>query len=94
MNALALYDSQYGDTQRIAQAIAGKLAEFGEARAVRLDPRRPVELQGADVFIVGARRRDGDPLRPSSPSSKKSHPKSCAIWRLLASIPASGCPAL
>jgi flavodoxin len=53
MNALALYDSQYGDTQRIAQAIAGKLAEFGEARAVRLDPRQPVELQGADVFIVG-----------------------------------------
>ena len=53
MNALVLYDSQYGDTQRIAQAIADKLAEFGEARAVRLDPSQPVELQGVDVFIVG-----------------------------------------
>ena len=53
MNALVLYDSQYGDTQRIAQAIADKLAEFGEARAIRLDPRQPVELQGVDVFIVG-----------------------------------------
>jgi flavodoxin len=53
MNTLVLYDSQYGDTQRIAQGIADKLAEFGEARAVRLDPRQPVELQGVEVFIVG-----------------------------------------
>ena len=54
MNALVLYDSQYGDTERIAQAIADTLAEFGEARAVRLDPAQPVELQGLDVFIVGS----------------------------------------
>ena len=53
MNALVLYDSQYGDTERIAQAIADILGEFGEARALRLDPRQPVELQGVDVFIVG-----------------------------------------
>src|SRR5215212_7688415 len=54
MNALVLYDSQYGDTERIAQAIADTLAEFGEARAVRLDPAQPVELQGLDVFILGS----------------------------------------
>src|SRR5215203_2907235 len=53
MNALVLYDSQYGDTERIAQAIADTLGEFGEARAVRLDPRQSVELQGLDLFIVG-----------------------------------------
>ena len=53
MNALIVYDSQYGDTERIAQAIAEKLAEFGEARALRLDPAHHVELQGVDVFIVG-----------------------------------------
>jgi flavodoxin len=53
MNALVLYDSQYGDTQRIAQAIANALGEFGEARAVRLDPAQPLELQGVDLFIVG-----------------------------------------
>jgi flavodoxin len=53
MNALVLYDSQYGDTERIAQAIADTLAEFGEAQAVRLDPSQPVDLQGVDVFIVG-----------------------------------------
>src|SRR5215208_4779829 len=53
MNALVLYDSQYGDTERIAQAIADTLDGFGEARAVRLDPGQPVQLQGVDVFIVG-----------------------------------------
>ena len=53
MNTLVLYDSQYGDTQRIARAIADKLAEFGEARALRLDPRQPLQLQGVDLFILG-----------------------------------------
>ena len=53
MNALVLYDSQYGDTERIAQAITDTLGEFGEARAVRLDPRQSVELQGLDLFILG-----------------------------------------
>ena len=53
MNALVLYDSQYGDTERIAQAIANAFGEFGEARAVRLDPGQPVELQGLDLFILG-----------------------------------------
>src|SRR5215203_1123476 len=54
MIALVLYDSQYGDTERIAQAIADTLGEFGEVRAVRLDPAQSVELQGLDVFIVGS----------------------------------------
>jgi len=53
MNALVVYDSQYGNTERIAQAIADTLGEFGEARAVRLDPGQPVESQGVDMFIVG-----------------------------------------
>src|SRR5215204_1887024 len=53
MNALVVYDSQYGDTQRIAQAIADTLGEFGEARAVRLDLTQPVQLQGVDLFILG-----------------------------------------
>jgi flavodoxin len=53
MNALVLHDSQYGDTEPIAQAIANALGEFGEARALRLDPAQPLELQGVDLFILG-----------------------------------------
>src|SRR5215208_1633581 len=54
MNALVVYDSQYGNTERIAQVIADTLGEFGAARALGLDPREPlVELQGVEMFIVG-----------------------------------------
>ena len=53
MNALIVYDSQYGNTERIAQAIADTLREFGEVRAIRLDPGQPVALQVVDMLIVG-----------------------------------------
>jgi len=53
MNALIVYDSQYGNTERIAQAIADTLREFGEVRAIRLDPGQPVKLQVVDMLIVG-----------------------------------------
>jgi menaquinone-dependent protoporphyrinogen IX oxidase len=53
MNALIVYDSQYGDTERIAQAIADTLRESGEVRAIRLELGHPVELQGVDMFLVG-----------------------------------------
>lgn len=54
MNALVIYDSQFGNTERIAQAIADILHAFGPAQAVRLDPAHPVELQGADMLILGS----------------------------------------
>lgn len=53
MNALVLYDSQYGNTERIAQTIADALREHAEVRLVRLDPAHPVDLQGADLLVVG-----------------------------------------
>ena len=53
MNALVLYDSQYGNTERIARVIADTLGEFGEARAVGVDPGQGVELAGVDMLIVG-----------------------------------------
>ena len=53
MNALVLYDSQYGNTERIAQAIADTLRTSGEVQAIRLEPGHPVEFQGVDMFVVG-----------------------------------------
>jgi len=54
VNALVVYDSQFGNTERIAQAIAGALSAGGEARAVRVNPAQLVELQGVDLLIVGS----------------------------------------
>ena len=52
MNTLVVYDSQFGNTERIAQAIAGTLRSFGQAQAVRVDPTHPGEFQGVDMLIL------------------------------------------
>ena len=53
MNALVIYDSQYGNTQRIATAIADTLRTTGDVRLVRVDPAQPLELGDADLLILG-----------------------------------------
>ncbi len=53
MNTLVLYDSQYGNTERIAQAIADTCRASGKARAIRLESGRLGELRGLDLLIVG-----------------------------------------
>jgi flavodoxin len=54
MNALVIYDSQYGNTERIAQAIADTLSQAGQARAVRVDKESPCSLEGVDLLIMGS----------------------------------------
>jgi flavodoxin I len=54
MNTVVVYDSQYGNTERIAQTIADALRAFGQAQAVRVDPARPVSLEGVDLLILGS----------------------------------------
>jgi len=53
MNTLVVYDSQYGNTERIAQSIADTLREFGQAQAVHVAQAHPMEFQGVDLLIVG-----------------------------------------
>jgi len=53
MNTFIVYDSQFGNTERIAQAIADKVRAFGQASAVRVDPAHPVSFQGVDLLILG-----------------------------------------
>ncbi len=54
MNTLVVYDSQYGNTERIAQAIADTLGTFGQAQAVHVDPGHQVSFQGVDLLILGS----------------------------------------
>lgn len=53
MKALVVYDSQYGNTERIAQAIAEALRATGEAQAMRVSAMRPEDLSGRDLLILG-----------------------------------------
>jgi flavodoxin len=54
MNTVVVYDSLYGNTERIAQTIVGTLRAFGQAQAVHVDPEHPVSFQGVDLLIVGS----------------------------------------
>ncbi len=53
MNTLVAYDSQYGNTERIAQAIAEALCAFGQVHTVRVGPAHPISFRGVDLLIVG-----------------------------------------
>jgi flavodoxin len=50
MNALVVYDSLFGNTERIALAIAEALRAFGQAQAVRVEPTQPEELKRQELL--------------------------------------------
>src|SRR6266508_1926380 len=54
MRSLVIYRSRYGNTERIAQAIAEGLSERGEARSVALGDLRPRDLETAQLVVLGA----------------------------------------
>jgi flavodoxin len=52
MKAVVIYDSVYGNTEKIAQAIGDGLA--GDAKVVRVGDVNASELQAFDLLIVGS----------------------------------------
>ena len=54
MNTLVVYDSQFGNTERIARVIAHTLRSFGEAHAARVDPYHIFKTEGLDLLILGS----------------------------------------
>lgn len=54
MNTIIVYDTQYGNTERIAQAIASTLQSFGPVQIACIDPDHPLDCQQADLLILGS----------------------------------------
>ncbi len=54
MKTLVVYDSCYGNTEQIAQAIARALALRREITTVRVNDLKPGELMGVELLIVGS----------------------------------------
>jgi flavodoxin len=50
MKALIVYDSLYGNTEKIAKAIGGAIT--GEVRVVRPGEANPTELESIDILEV------------------------------------------
>ncbi|MBK7218792.1 MAG: flavodoxin family protein [Candidatus Promineofilum sp.] len=54
LKALVIYDSQFGNTERIAWAIRDALSAKAETRLVRASNVAPRDLSAVDVLIVGS----------------------------------------
>lgn len=54
MHSIVVYDSQYGNTARVAQAVASVLEASGPTRAVQLDPAHQPVTQGIDLLVIGS----------------------------------------
>lgn len=57
MKALVVCDSVYGNTEKIAQAIAGAIT--GEVKVLRAGEVSPSDLESIDLLVVGAPTQGG-----------------------------------
>ena len=76
MKALVIYDSFFGNTEQIAQAIGNALGSPEDVEVLRVGNVKPEQLTGSKVLIVGSPTRG---FRPTP-----------AISNLLKSIPQNG----
>lgn len=53
MNGLIVYFSKFGNTQRIAKAIAEEFEANGNVRLINSDELRPEDLENIDLVIMG-----------------------------------------
>lgn len=73
MTTLVIYDSVFGNTERIAQAIGASIGAQEDVKVVRANEVTPEQLKGLAVLVVGS------PTRKFRPTG--------AIMRILRSIP-------
>jgi flavodoxin len=60
MKVLVVYDSAYGNTEKIARAIGGAIT--GEVKVLRAGEVNPSELGSLDFLIVGSPTQGGRPM--------------------------------
>jgi flavodoxin len=76
MKALVVYDSVFGNTEQVAQAIGEALGSLEDVETLRAGDVAPEQLMGTDVLIVGS------PTRVFQPTG--------TTKRLLRKIPSRG----
>jgi flavodoxin I len=74
MKVLVLYDSFFGNTERIAQSIGDALGQTGDVGIVRIVDVKPEQLAGLKLLIVGSPTRAFRPT-PAIKNFLKSIPK-------------------
>jgi len=61
MKVLIVYDSVYGNTERIARAIAGAITPSDGVKVLRAGEANPSELESINLLIVGSPTHGGRP---------------------------------
>ena len=61
MKALIVYDSVYGNTEKIARAVAEAITPSGEVKVLGAGEADPSELESTDLLIVGSPTHAGRP---------------------------------
>lgn len=57
MKTVVVYDSVFGNTEKVAKEIGSVLASAGETEVVRVSDARLEQLKGLDLLIVGSPTR-------------------------------------
>ena len=63
MKALIVYDSVFGNTEKIAEAIGDSLAELTGTEVEKVSEAKLEQLQGTDLLIVGSPTRAFKPTK-------------------------------
>jgi flavodoxin I len=74
MKALIVYDSVYGNTEKIARAIAEAVTPSGEVKVLGAGEADPSELESTELLIVGSPTHGGRPT-PAVQNFLKKVPK-------------------
>jgi flavodoxin I len=64
MKALIVYDSVYGNTEKIASAIGESITHSGEVKVLWAGEADPSELASIDLLIIGSPVHGGRPTPP------------------------------
>jgi flavodoxin len=64
MNILVIYDSQYGNTEKIARAIGEVLGPAEEVEVLQAGDVKPEQLKGVELLVVGAPTQRFNPTSP------------------------------
>ena len=62
MNAMVVYDSAFGNTEEVAQAIGRALGPLGEVEVVRVGEVKPAHFAGLSLLVVGSPTQKFRPL--------------------------------
>ena len=63
MKTLVVYDSVYGNTERLARAIADALGPAGRVTVLRAGEANPTEVAPGDLLIIGSPTQGGKPTQ-------------------------------